>query len=729
MTFVILCDWPGSSNYHVEIVAGIEQYCKENNINLLQFSVGSWSSQDASDYFRYNLYELIALNEIDGIISLTSSIVSSDNEKKYIEYLHSITDSPIVHVSKEIKNEYCISFNNNIAFRELFKHLIEHHKYKKIGFITGNLNNPDAVERLEIYKESLNTYEIPFNDELICFGNWRPESGVEGFHTLQKYKPEAIVCSNDYIAIGAYKAALNEGVIVPDDLAITGYDNIPLDKYFELPFTTIKQPFKLMGERAVLKLHNILNKNIQDRNEILPTKLLIKESCGCWYDSVAIEDELSESESKILSDIEKAMNQAFKYFLQNPEYPLLSREWNGHIQKIIKYRISDRKVWSILISLFNFWNSKIFDLNLIKKLNQQITKIEKITNDNMHRSESYSIQESEFEMGQSHIFADSFSTKVISSLSLHGYSKELFDLFNSLSLKNVIIYIFDEEKNSQQNQGSILFCMLDGKIIDKSINQRFDLTKSFLPKSFKKYNNLSLLIEPLFEGDEHFGILAYDIKEWKSEKNEYIRRKLSGTIHALKTAKRIKDTNQKLEKEIELRKQSELKIQELLDELKDLSLNDQLTGLFNRRGFITVGEQQLKQYLRDDIDFLVLFCDMDGLKKINDTFGHKEGDTAIKAMAMVLNRSFRNADVIGRLGGDEFTLLLGAASTHNLEAISKRVKVNIEKINSELNKPYKIDFSYGVCSYSETGESDLSKMMEMADHELYIAKKMKKKKM
>jgi two-component system cell cycle response regulator len=168
------------------------------------------------------------------------------------------------------------------------------------------------------------------------------------------------------------------------------------------------------------------------------------------------------------------------------------------------------------------------------------------------------------------------------------------------------------------------------------------------------------------------------------------------------------------------------KIQELLNELKNLSIKDQLTGLFNRRGFLTMGAHHIKQYLRDKKNYLVMFCDMDGLKNINDNYGHKEGDIAICAMAKVLEDSFRDSDIIGRLGGDEFTVLLGSATPGDLNNIEERIRNNLNNKKKELNKPYKIDVSYGMCSYEDSGKRELEEIMELADHELYIAKKKKK---
>src|SRR5690606_30591217 len=90
--------------------------------------------------------------------------------------------------------------------------------------------------------------------------------------------------------------------------------------------------------------------------------------------------------------------------------------------------------------------------------------------------------------------------------------------------------------------------------------------------------------------------------------------------------------------------------------LQSLTIVDDLTGLYNRRGFLTLAERHLKLAIRKKAGLFLLFADLDGLKQINDTFGHLEGDRALVSAAQILRQSFRSADIIARLGGDEFTV-------------------------------------------------------------------------
>ncbi len=249
MTFAVLCDWPGSSIYHDEIVQGISDYCLKNNISLITLSLGLWGSNKHSDYMRYNLYEILKSNKIDGIISFTGTISVLKTPKKYIEYIKSLTDVPIINLSIELEGEYSVIFDKSKAYKELLEHLFSYHKYIKPVFIAGIKNNNDSNIRLEYLKNTLKKYNIHFVQENIYYGDWWIESGSKAFYKLIKQKPDVFICANDYMALGVYNAAIKEGYHIPEDFAITGYDNISLNDFYDLPICTIKQPFKTMVKK------------------------------------------------------------------------------------------------------------------------------------------------------------------------------------------------------------------------------------------------------------------------------------------------------------------------------------------------------------------------------------------------------------------------------------------------------------------------------------------------
>jgi len=159
-------------------------------------------------------------------------------------------------------------------------------------------------------------------------------------------------------------------------------------------------------------------------------------------------------------------------------------------------------------------------------------------------------------------------------------------------------------------------------------------------------------------------------------------------------------------------------------ELKRLSFLDELTGLLNRRGFLNMAEHHLKIADRTTREMLLFFADMDGLKQINDTFGHHYGDHALRAIASILETTFRSSDLIARLGGDEFTILAINAPTQNAEQIIDRLQNNINLYNAN-SQTYQLSLSVGVARFHPNEEIDLDKMLAKADRELYQHKRIK----
>lgn len=116
--------------------------------------------------------------------------------------------------------------------------------------------------------------------------------------------------------------------------------------------------------------------------------------------------------------------------------------------------------------------------------------------------------------------------------------------------------------------------------------------------------------------------------------------------------------------------------------LLNLTLTDDLTGLYNRRGFFTLAERKLTAARRAGRSSWLFYADLDGLKLINDTFGHQEGSVAITTTADILGRTFRNSDVVSRLGGDEFAILAQNASANDTGIIIARLEENLRNVNA-----------------------------------------------
>jgi two-component system cell cycle response regulator len=164
--------------------------------------------------------------------------------------------------------------------------------------------------------------------------------------------------------------------------------------------------------------------------------------------------------------------------------------------------------------------------------------------------------------------------------------------------------------------------------------------------------------------------------------------------------------------------------QSLMDrEIRCLAITDELTGLNNRRGFLAGATHQLKLAHRQGQDVLLLFCDVDNLKQINDSFGHHEGDLALVRAAAALKETFRDSDILARLGGDEFAVLASDASIANRQAIVPRMENILEKANAACMR-YRLSFSIGVARFDPHTPASLGELMARADQDMYVHKRL-----
>jgi len=160
--------------------------------------------------------------------------------------------------------------------------------------------------------------------------------------------------------------------------------------------------------------------------------------------------------------------------------------------------------------------------------------------------------------------------------------------------------------------------------------------------------------------------------------------------------------------------------------LQSLSLIDELTGLYNRRGFLAVTEQHLSAIRRNEKVPVVLYADLDGLKEINDSLGHHEGDRALAKAAEIFKDTFRSSDIVARLGGDEFVVLAAIGPEEHVESLAVRLQEKFSATNSLGNRPYDLSISVGLaCFDSEEGHS-IEELMARADRAMYENKRHKR---
>ncbi len=231
-----------------------------------------------------------------------------------------------------------------------------------------------------------------------------------------------------------------------------------------------------------------------------------------------------------------------------------------------------------------------------------------------------------------------------------------------------------------------------------------------LNKNAKRVNQGEHGIEIIFGGKKHF---------INSDPGQILSLLISTFESAVAKNQELEAANRELSKAKAL-------LEKQAEELQALSLQDAMTGLYNRRGFMTLGEHQLKVAARNLTQLSLMFIDLDDLKHINDTFGHAMGDRAIIAAAQVLQTTYRQSDIIARLGGDEFAVLHICASTNCCDILQDRLEKNLADFNALPDHPFTLSLSIGYAYFDPDQPLTLTELLIQADANRYEQKRTRK---
>ena len=156
-----------------------------------------------------------------------------------------------------------------------------------------------------------------------------------------------------------------------------------------------------------------------------------------------------------------------------------------------------------------------------------------------------------------------------------------------------------------------------------------------------------------------------------------------------------------------------------------MGTSDTLTRLMNRRGFLPTAEHQLAVAKRAHQTMALMFLDLDGLKRVNDTLGHAAGDAMLTEGAFVMRETFRAADLIARMGGDEFCVLYATDSYETATIALTRLQTAIDEVNAQDGRAYDLSFSAGVAMFDPEESLTLDQLIVLADERMYACKRAK----
>lgn len=315
---------------------------------------------------------------------------------------------------------------------------------------------------------------------------------------------------------------------------------------------------------------------------------------------------------------------------------------------------------------------------------------------------------------------------VHSTTTLEVFSYTLKYILESTQMASIFIALYDrpikfmrqDKIELPENVDSVIYVNAENGLRAYNKYYSFNPKETLVPEEFKESGKGVYILQPIFSGELNYGYLVCRSKNENFELNTISLKIIANAItqsyeysHKLDENKRLFEANEALQAD-----NSDLTLQ---------TQTDELTGLLNRRGFMEFGSRTINMASEMNSSGLLFFADLDGLKKINDTYGHKMGDNAIKAMAEVFTGALRTNDIIARISGDEFAAI-AVGMNHNYEN-TFREKLNklCEAVGKQRNFPFTLSCSFGSVEF-DSQHANIKDLLMTADERLYIEKRNKK---
>ena len=486
-------------------------------------------------------------------------------------------------------------------------------------------------------KKVMKKHSLVLEKKDILYGDYTFYSAENAItEYMEKYGKDfdAVVCVTDELAYGVISGLRKNGLSVPEDVMVTGFDNTSSTRSSNPTLSSVDQNVPLQGELcAKILCDRILGKKV-DLITGVDTFCTRRQSCGCVKKTGGINTYIDEKNN------------------------------------IVKEN-----------SVLNFDPTLKF-----LAVQEQVQKV------------------------QYHV------NRLQGNLNLDELTLNLRDDFSSLGIKKAAICLFDNPmKQTAKKLGippkkaRVYFAFNEEEqTLNYNPDAFFDCEKSLLPDYFTDFLSGNNTVMSLYHGEFLYGYLVVRLGDYEA----FIYTLLCSVI-----AKSICSAF-----EVSRRQAENLSLAKTNSDLSVLLLTDELTGIFNRRGFMKIARKELSAAVAAGKKGLVVYGDIDGLKKINDTYGHDAGDRAILAEVELLKKAFRKADTIGRLGGDEFAILSISLTVPVFEKLKSRMNNLCKEWNRNSNEQFTLSISLGAVEFSEE-KSDLSKLLRLADVEQYEEKK------
>ncbi|MCR5250858.1 MAG: GGDEF domain-containing protein [Lachnospiraceae bacterium] len=616
--------------YVRRITEGIMRQCETYDYDLCIFAACTHLSFTGTRYVlgEANIFELANLDELDGVI-LDYTSLSGDKDqrslKRLVERLKNYPDLPACSLEIPIEGTKVIPSDNGDVLREIVRHVVKVHGRKKICILTGTKDSGVAEERLGIFLDELGKYGITVMPEHIVYGDFWYFSGEKLAGRISSGeipRPDAIICASDTMAIGVTETLIRNGIRVPEEIVVTGFDSTDEAAINPTTLTSWEPADMKMGANAVDHLRAL----IEPEADIIPfvseTSQLFHPgaSCGCQPD---------------------------------PSYVM--RRFREALY-ISSYNYSDR-------------------------MSGQRISIGTLL-------ESYALEG--FTAAGT---AEECMESIYDKISL----LKPYDRF-SLCLKENWLDIDDERVEGYPDHMNIVVSRDEtdeNSFWKEEDSVRFS-TACMFPDLEKTREQASVFwFSPVhFDGK----LLGFAVLQRELASRYLLNNVYRNWLRYINSALEMIRSKERLEM---------------------LSVRDEMTGAYNRRGMYSKFRRMLSKAKPEDALFVAV-VDMDGLKFINDNYGHAEGDFGICAVCEVLRSVGRKGEICVRSGGDEFFLIgIGDYRKSDEAERANEFTKAIEARSEKEGKAYKISASIGCVVCEDCRKQDLDSALSEADGRMY----------
>ncbi len=700
-----------ANNFHSEychiMYSGLKRAVSEFGVSLITVGGGDLDNPQFNNVRRNRVFDLINTDDFDGIIYQSGSLNNYVTEEQFLKFCSRFDAIPSVHIGFNKKGYSSVIVDNFTGMKELVDHFIEEHHRKEIAFIRGPISCTDADERYDAYRKSLQEHGISYNEDLVFTGTFLPESGpaaVKEFIDNKKIHFDALVGANDQMALFAMNELLRRGIRVPGDIIIGGFDNLISARACSPALTTVGQPVSELGKEALKLLIDIIEGK-RDSGTIvtLPSRLVLRRSCGSItvpfknIDSRRTDNQVSTLFEKQFINLLETDQHSVIDFLENQIISLLK---DG-------YKLND--LFSSLGYILNEHAQEISP-DLHNKIRQILLAISE---------EQFEIRQLKHQENEDQFFDFIDDLRKISEPA--ALREFLHAKLINIGIKKLYVLRYKSSDTSELFYGNI-----------SDTHGTVFRSNQFIPGGLSTLQApFNLVCLPLFETDSDIGFFLTDPTDSTPVFLETIRSSLCGTLQMMEMIAKEREYGISLEKKVQERtaelQQALNDLSRANDKLELISVRDELTGLLNRRGFLSAASRYVSLAKRNMSSFICIYFDLDKLKPINDTYGHAQGDIALKAIATILNKSFRKTDIIGRMGGDEFTALAFDCSESGYIQIVKRMDLLVAEYNETNENPWKLGYSSGMASSKQEHGFNIDTLLKLADQALYKVKDGKRK--